>query len=566
MLEIEEINLLGSTPCVRWRSPTNIGLSSFSSHPVYYVVPQGQVSVLTREERLPCEFLNQGGQLYQRDNAVENFQVNGTAQLMPKALGDITMYTWPVLYPSLDYKQVVVQAGQFYSNIAPGKVSGPKFYSVPVTGGLFFEKQTPRDGDSPYALNNRSSDILCIGSVEKEINGHLWRIPYQVLLGVNSVRSDGTPYSGSSYYPFYAYYGMWPSHPYWESTTWRDVPSSVYSKTMLETQFKADFKKVPSRTRVTQWCREKMQEILPQILVWIYDNFPVPSSSFEKEKFDTLEDVFGPVHSSGSLWDLTQLGDTMRSLTSDNLWSSDELSLHARDVVDEYNAFSSNMLAYIADLGKTGDTIRTIAKLPKDLKNPKAWASAWLSGRYGDRLFVADTKELLESVAKECARGGGVVPSRVRMSDSITLGPFTGSKVRTSSVFIANESLNGLMTGVNNLMRWDLWPTLENTWDLVPLSFVVDWVLPVQDLLGQIDSAIQSPYLKVIAAYASDAVNVTGHLAADGCIAALTFKYYRRYAHNALADLKPFTVQAEPPSFSVIHAGDALALLVQFSR
>lgn len=36
-------------------------------------------------------------------------------------------------------------------------------------------------------------------------------------------------------------------------------------------------------------------------------------------------------------------------------------------------------------------------------------------------------------------------------------------------------------------MKWDLWPTLGNSWDLIPFSFVVDWFVDVESILERID-------------------------------------------------------------------------------
>jgi len=250
----------------------------------------------------------------------------------------------------------------------------------------------------------------------------------------------------------------------------------------------------------------------------------------------------------------------------DAAWSPAELSSHGRDVLEGYNEFSSNLIAYASDIGKTGDTVKSLIHLTKDFKNPKSWAAAWLSGRYGDRLAVQDTKELLQAISSKIMDGTPGARVRRQMVRSGSVSHLTYTKTRTSTVFAADESYNGIMSAVNNLMKWDAWPTLENTWDLVPLSFVVDWFLPVQDILAQIDAAVQSPYVKVTDAYASDKLvaDIPVDLA-DWC-GTVKAKKYCRLRHNALADVRPFEANISLPSFSAIHAGDALALLVQLRR
>lgn len=240
-----------------------------------------------------------------------------------------------------------------------------------------------------------------------------------------------------------------------------------------------------------------------------------------------------------------------------------QLSSCARGMIEDLNAFDSNLLAYGADLKKTGDTIRTLLSLPKDFKNPKAWASAWLSGRYGDRLTVSDTRELLEAVVKEGTRGPQLARARSKMTTTETYGPVTVMTSRTATIIAADESYSGLMTAVKNLMAWDAWPTLENTWDMIPLSFVVDWVLPVSDVLGQIDACVEAPYIKPRCQYVGLKTTANMQIPAEDqtVSGSLSLKHYTRRKANILSEIRPFADDISLlPSFSVINAGDALAL------
>jgi hypothetical protein len=243
-----------------------------------------------------------------------------------------------------------------------------------------------------------------------------------------------------------------------------------------------------------------------------------------------------------------------------------EKSVQARQVIEDINDFDSNMLAYVSDFKKSGDTIRELLHLAGNWKSPKAWASAWLSGRYGDRLAVADTKELLESIQRAISTRSQYAIGRSRTIDSQTSsdGNLTITRERLAVVYAAPDSYSGIMTAVNNLMKWDVWPTLENTWDLIPLSFLVDWILPVSDLLAQIDAAVQAPYLKPLSQYVGEKITTRWSLpASTGLTGTITTTYYSRRPHNVLGDVRPFDVIADLPSFSVVHLADAVALLVQ---
>lgn len=248
-------------------------------------------------------------------------------------------------------------------------------------------------------------------------------------------------------------------------------------------------------------------------------------------------------------------------------WTTFELSSHARHILDDYNEFGSNLLAYATELDQVGSTIRTGLGLVRGDIKPgiRAAASAWLSGRFGDRLTVADTRELLESVYNRLKQGSGLVPCRRRDSKSGVSLLFGShwTRVRVSTVYVSQGSHTALMSRVNDLMRWDAWPTLENIWDLVPFSFVVDWFLNVADVLGQIDAAVQAPYLKSETQYASDKLTVSIDYTSSAFRVAGRFTSYARGKHNVLADIRPFESVSSSPTFGVVNLFDAGALLVQ---
>lgn len=261
------------------------------------------------------------------------------------------------------------------------------------------------------------------------------------------------------------------------------------------------------------------------------------------------------------------------NLTSTQLATSAQRSSLARDAIEGLNSFDSNLLAYGSDLRKTGDSIKSVLQLTRNFRSPKAWASAWLSGRFGDRLTISDTRELLESLEKSLRRNRNYGQGRARAVTQIEYN--VGSQIYSIEeelkyfLIAYNDSYDSLMTTVSNLMRWDAWPTLENTWDMVPLSFVVDWFLPVSDLLKQIDASVEAPYIKIKSQYMGRRITVsttyspTQELPVCGTVVA---RYYTRHPHGVLGEVKPFDFVADLPSFSIVNAGDALALLVQTSK
>lgn len=271
-------------------------------------------------------------------------------------------------------------------------------------------------------------------------------------------------------------------------------------------------------------------------------------------------------HSMPEESDIVRYRKFLSELRSNFSFTDFELSRHARDVIDDLNNFDSNLIAYSADLKKTGDTARSILNLARNAKSPKAWASAWLSGRYGDRLAFSDTKELLESINKRLTTRANYALARKTIEKSQSDDLFELSLSRTSTVVASNESYDLLMTAVYDAMKWDLWPTLENSWDLVPVSFVADWFAPIQDLCGQIDAAIEKPYIKPLTQYIGEVLEIRFPLAKPELTGVLELRHYRRRPYDVLSDVRPFDVTIAPPSFSVVHGIDGLALLVQTSK
>jgi hypothetical protein len=231
----------------------------------------------------------------------------------------------------------------------------------------------------------------------------------------------------------------------------------------------------------------------------------------------------------------------------------------ASAAVESLNKFDGNLIAFAKDLPSFGGSLQSILDLGRNFSSPKAWANAWLAGRFGDRLTIADSREILSAMwhtlhMAGCETGRGTV--------RISQGHLTGTY--TTTLIASNKSYSGLMTAVKHLMDWDAWPTLENIWDMVPYSFVVDWFISIGDLLKQIDLAVKTPYIRAVSQYASlkllyDRMVVSekmGYLSQHS-------KYYRRSPAPVLSYIQPFRDLDILPSFSVVNYGDAASLLVQ---
>jgi hypothetical protein len=214
--------------------------------------------------------------------------------------------------------------------------------------------------------------------------------------------------------------------------------------------------------------------------------------------------------------DLRRMHHTlMEHISAPALSEADEKKLYAQ-CVEGQNCFTSNGIAYAQDIGKVGDSIRALLALVENPTSPRAWASAWLSSRFSDRLTYQDSKELLAAIRSQLKRlmvglSYRDTRSRVSLSYAPQYSHFIESYQITSNARLrcSNESYSALMTTVKKLMEWDVWPTLENSWDMIPLSFVVDWFTNLSTILTNIDTLVYEQYLRVHFYERSDKVYTT---------------------------------------------------------
>lgn len=153
-------------------------------------------------------------------------------------------------------------------------------------------------------------------------------------------------------------------------------------------------------------------------------------------------------------------------------------------------AFEGNGIAYIKEIKALKDTVLDLVKLMKGKKDPKFFANLWLSTRYGLRLTAQDTNSLLTSIKREVELlGRSKATCRGASHDDRTT-------VNCKLYYKVDRSVDPKNI-LEKLYKWDLLPTLENIWDLVPYSFVVDWFVNVGDILDGIDSILYTKTMDI---------------------------------------------------------------------
>lgn len=143
-------------------------------------------------------------------------------------------------------------------------------------------------------------------------------------------------------------------------------------------------------------------------------------------------------------------------------------------------------LTFIAELGKTQRMLLGISKRLYDLTKGKSWkkvADLWLEGRYGWRTLIYDLQDLQEVIEEfdrtrsRYSERAGVSSSEITEASSNAYGD--GFCTWNRDIVIETRiSKRGAVTADIIPPRFGTNP-ITTTWELIPFSFVVDWLLTV---------------------------------------------------------------------------------------
>lgn len=146
--------------------------------------------------------------------------------------------------------------------------------------------------------------------------------------------------------------------------------------------------------------------------------------------------------------------------------------------------------------------MKGLAVLLSSLTKVSRFASVFLSYRYGLPLTISDMKDLMRRVHDLRDKAVDLPVSIVRSQSKTSVRPCGGilKAVSTKQWYkIYYRPIdNQVMNVVRSLLDWDIYPTFQNLWDLVPFSFVVDWFIDVESLMNKMDANIYLPYLEVL--------------------------------------------------------------------
>lgn len=169
----------------------------------------------------------------------------------------------------------------------------------------------------------------------------------------------------------------------------------------------------------------------------------------------------------------------------------------AQQACDAFKTNDVNMISYCKELpGLPQLAISTIKSLA-DLDNPKSWADLFLSTKYGWIMSYKDTKSLIQQAEADLLqRSLQQTVARSKLAFVVKDIGYRWDCEARMKIKLGNSATSPL-SQLRKLINSGFWPTAANLWDLVPYSFVVNWLTGVQNVINAIDSNIYADTLPV---------------------------------------------------------------------
>lgn len=180
----------------------------------------------------------------------------------------------------------------------------------------------------------------------------------------------------------------------------------------------------------------------------------------------------------------------------------EELHAHSFDSVMKFDGNMTLLLSKLGGLGRT--TIQSMIEFAGSNMGLKDAASLWLASRYGDRLSASGLESLVRSIDREFLTIRLHTVPWVEGSARQVLSLIDedrgvrGAGYVSSRIALKPKDYNTAMRVIRNAYEWDWMPTLGNTWDAIPLSFVVDWFVNVGDIYASLDRLVAARYYDVL--------------------------------------------------------------------
>lgn len=162
-----------------------------------------------------------------------------------------------------------------------------------------------------------------------------------------------------------------------------------------------------------------------------------------------------------------------------------------RRCANDARTIPTNSIELVSELAQMSTTLRSLLKLGTGKVDAKTLASAYLAYKYGPKLTAAGLKTVAEGLFRKVTETN-TGKSRARARELVTLQPYRFVPSKASVEF--NYKINYYIHSddwrdfIRSWFNSGLFPSLTNAWDLVPLSFVLDWFFKVESYLDAIDA------------------------------------------------------------------------------
>lgn len=148
----------------------------------------------------------------------------------------------------------------------------------------------------------------------------------------------------------------------------------------------------------------------------------------------------------------------------------------------------TNMLEFLKDIRNPQEMIPKL----KNLKSLKGLADNYLTAHYGLLPTISDLQNIWNAITRLNTHrdkyGYRTCSSGSRASGVWDDKPFTIEQHAKIAICDGDTGFLGLLDGLDSA---GFLPTLENLWDLVPYSFLVDWFVNVGNFLERVDTRLR---------------------------------------------------------------------------
>lgn len=230
---------------------------------------------------------------------------------------------------------------------------------------------------------------------------------------------------------------------------------------------------------------------------------------------------------------------------------------------EKVNANRVNMIAFLRDLRHPTEMIPKLRNLTK----LKTLADNYLTVSYGILPTISDIQTIVgafKSKGPYFDKNGFQTYSAGSLA-SIEKDGNTYTQEQHIKVAIGDDD-TGILALIKRLDSMGTLPTFKNLWDLVPYSFVIDWLIDVGDFLARIDTCLRLTRLGILYVTSSRKRTSTGLLTWDNqnCyVGSVKLEQYHRWVTDQ-CPVPPLSLKETFPEFD--HWLESSALFVQRAK